>query len=208
MWRATELCLRGTLKKKKWIKLFFGTRWHFGRTLTRSRASSCSSRSVFSFQFHWLHERGSRLQHVREMPRKTPEFTFKRTHKLSPDVPVLYLKVCEQIKGCAVGFLLTSQSCERAEIYEHQSEDKSPFFWAVPPADTVWSRCWGVRIPAEGHGKCYQWTLATGRRSVHLIIAHPDGAESVQADWPQNCSRHTHFTYAHAQIHSSLSGTK
>ena len=72
-----------------------------------------------------------------------------------------------------------------------------------------WSRCWGVCIPAEGHGKkCYQWTLATGRRSVHLIIAHPDGAESVQADWPQDRSRHTHFTYAHAQIHSSLSGTK
>lgn len=127
VWRATELCLRGTLKKKKWIKLFFGTRWHFGRTLTRSRASSCSSRLVFSFQFHWLHERGSRLQHVREKPWKTPEFTFKRTHKLSPDVPVLYLKVCEQIKGGAVGFLLTSQSCERAEIYEHQSEDKSFF---------------------------------------------------------------------------------
>lgn len=65
---------------------------------------------------------------MREKPRKTPEFTFKRTHKLSLDVPVLYLKVCEQIKGGAVGFLLTSQSCERAEIYEHQSEDKSLFF--------------------------------------------------------------------------------
>lgn len=110
------------------------------------------------------------MQHVREMPRKTPEFTFKRTHKLSPDVPVLYLKVCEQIKGCAVGFLLTSQSCERAEIYEHQSEDKSLFF----------ERCL-LQIPCDPDAEVFVSPLRVTANVISELWPQADGRSTLSS---------------------------
>lgn len=68
-------------------------------------------------------------------------------------------------------------------LYEHQSEDNSRFYGChlqIPCATDAEVFC----FPAEGRST-FLSVNSGHRQTVQLIIAHPEGAESMQGDWPQ-----------------------